>query len=193
MFRGAQARLSRAATIPTSTRNCSRTFPFERTEVATKCHRTVHESMRKCMNVNINCKLFRFRIMYANFTGLTSRRSATSMATSSPKTSVVLPIDSLSFTLLPFAYASNTEDETSPRLGVVHFPHRTAISTPHYIGLTSRGTVPHLSQDMMRDHTSISGVYAALEDCMFLNVSRRLTPYFKSRVWITNDFGSPPR
>ncbi len=51
------------------------------------------------------------------------------------------------------------------RLGKLQFPKRKVVETPHYLALTSRGAVPHLSQDMMRDHTSISGVYTALEDC----------------------------
>ena len=52
------------------------------------------------------------------------------------------------------------------RLGTLRFNHRTPIETPHYIAITSRGAVPHLSQDTMRESTAIKGVYVALEDCM---------------------------
>ena len=56
---------------------------------------------------------------------------------------------------------------TEARLGRLHFRNRTPIDTPNYIGISSRGAVPHLTQDMMRDHTSIKGLYAALEDCEY--------------------------
>ena len=38
------------------------------------------------------------------------------------------------------------------------------MDTPHYIGITSRGVVPHLSQDTMQKHTKLKGIYVALED-----------------------------
>lgn len=41
------------------------------------------------------------------------------------------------------------------------------IQTPNFIAPSSRGVVPHLSQDNLRDHTKIPGVYVATEDCMF--------------------------
>jgi hypothetical protein len=41
------------------------------------------------------------------------------------------------------------------------------IQTPNFIAPSSRGVVPHLSQDNLRDHTKIPGVYVAVEDCMF--------------------------
>lgn len=37
--------------------------------------------------------------------------------------------------------------------------------TPHYIPASSRGAVPHITQDNMRSHTSLASMYAALEDC----------------------------
>lgn len=52
-----------------------------------------------------------------------------------------------------------------PRLGTISMRSRSTIQTPHYFALSSRGAVPHLSQDMMRDHTAIMGIYSALEDC----------------------------
>ena len=66
------------------------------------------------------------------------------------------------FSLLP---SSASKDETYTRLGNLQILSCANISTPHYIGLTSRGAIPHLSQDMMRDNTSFRGVYAAMEDC----------------------------
>ena len=60
-------------------------------------------------------------------------------------------------------------EKTDARLGRLHFQNRTPIHTPHYVASSSRGAVPHLSQDMMRSNTSIIGLYAALEDCEYLN------------------------
>ena len=42
------------------------------------------------------------------------------------------------------------------------------METPHYLALTTRGTVPHVSQDMMKVNTNIGSVYAALEDCEWM-------------------------
>ena len=51
------------------------------------------------------------------------------------------------------------------RLGTLCFNNRNPIETPHYLAITSRGAVPHLSQDTMRENSEIKGVYVALEDC----------------------------
>jgi queuine tRNA-ribosyltransferase accessory subunit len=40
-----------------------------------------------------------------------------------------------------------------------------AIETPHYVAVTSRGVVPHVSPDVLARHTSIKAVYFGLEDC----------------------------
>ena len=64
----------------------------------------------------------------------------------------------------------------SPRLGRLSLPGRNAIETPHYLGLTSRGVIPHLSQDNLDRLSSISGVYAALEDCKSLALPIPLAP-----------------
>ena len=55
--------------------------------------------------------------------------------------------------------------DSEARLGSLSIPGRTVIHTPHYVALSSRGVVPHLTQDMMADNTAIQGIYAALEDC----------------------------
>ena len=56
-------------------------------------------------------------------------------------------------------------DGVQARLGQVTLPGRKAVRTPHHIAVTSRGVVPHLSQDVFRQHTDVNGVYMALEDC----------------------------
>ena len=51
------------------------------------------------------------------------------------------------------------------RLGRLSLPGRKVIETPHYLGITSRGVVPHITQDTFTRDTSINGVYVGLEDC----------------------------
>lgn len=58
-----------------------------------------------------------------------------------------------------------TTGEDGPRLGTLSMRGRSTVQTPHYLALSSRGAVPHISQDMMQDHTAIMGIYSALEDC----------------------------
>lgn len=65
----------------------------------------------------------------------------------------------LDFTLLKAAGA------LAPRLGRLSLPGRKPILTPDFLGNTSRGAVPHISQDNFRKTNAINGVYVALEDC----------------------------
>ena len=67
--------------------------------------------------------------------------------------------------LLSFDLKTRYVPEDEPRLGRLSFQNRVPIDTPHYVAVSSRGAVPHLSQDMMRDNTNISAMYTALEDC----------------------------
>ena len=43
------------------------------------------------------------------------------------------------------------------------------IDTPSFLAPSSRGVVPHLSHDNLREHTAIRGVYLALEDCTLVH------------------------
>ena len=52
-----------------------------------------------------------------------------------------------------------------PRLGRLCRQGRKDILTPNYVAVTSRGVIPHLSQDTLRGRTDVNGVYLALEDC----------------------------
>ncbi|KAK5137704.1 hypothetical protein LTR08_007275 [Meristemomyces frigidus] len=54
---------------------------------------------------------------------------------------------------------------TGVRLGRLALPGRKPIATPHYLATTSRGVVPHLTQDTFVSATNINGVYVGLEDC----------------------------
>ena len=88
----------------------------------------------------------------ANIAALVHRRMGSSLhqpPSSGPSFKVVKPVN----------------HEVGARLGCLSFPGRQALETPDYIAVSSRGAVPHLSQDTMRDSTSIKGLYAGLEDC----------------------------
>ncbi|OKL63810.1 hypothetical protein UA08_00419 [Talaromyces atroroseus] len=50
------------------------------------------------------------------------------------------------------------------RVGKVVLPGRKSIQTPHYVAITSRGVVPHLSPDVARNHTTLGCLYIGLED-----------------------------
>jgi queuine tRNA-ribosyltransferase subunit QTRTD1 len=70
-----------------------------------------------------------------------------------------LPDEMLSFTL------ASASQRLAPRLGSLAVKGRTTIQTPNYIGNTSRGVLPHISQDNQRKHINITGLYMGLEDC----------------------------
>ncbi|KAL9059426.1 MAG: hypothetical protein Q9206_001475 [Seirophora lacunosa] len=51
------------------------------------------------------------------------------------------------------------------RRGRLSLQGREPIDTPHYLPPSSRGCVPHITQDTARSNTGIKGIYVALEDC----------------------------
>lgn len=83
---------------------------------------------------------------------------AMSEETTAPKLDK-LPPEMLEFTLL------KTTGALAPRLGRLSVPGRKSILTPGFLGNTSRGVIPHISQDNFRKSTTLDGVYIALEDC----------------------------
>lgn len=74
-----------------------------------------------------------------------------------------LPAEMLEFALL------KTTGSLAPRLGRLAFPGRKSILTPGFIGNTSRGVIPHVSQDNFRKSVDLGGVYVALEDCGYIH------------------------
>lgn len=70
-----------------------------------------------------------------------------------------LPPEMIEFTLL------KTTGALAPRLGRISLAGRKTILTPAFIGNTSRGVIPHVSQDNFRKSVDVSGVYVPLEDC----------------------------
>jgi hypothetical protein len=70
-----------------------------------------------------------------------------------------LPPEMIEFTLLKTAGA------LAPRLGRLSLAGRKTVLTPAFIGNTSRGVIPHISQDTFRKSVDVPGVYIPLEDC----------------------------
>lgn len=59
-------------------------------------------------------------------------------------------------------------DHGAARVGRLAFPRqrgRLPIDTPNFIAITSRGSVPHMTPDVVTQHTQLGGAYMALEDC----------------------------
>jgi hypothetical protein len=67
----------------------------------------------------------------------------------------------------PDMYFRLLSSSSGPRLGRLAL-NKVTIDTPSFIAPASRGAVPHLSHDNLRDHTDIKGIYVALEDCTCL-------------------------
>ncbi|KAJ5795223.1 hypothetical protein N7457_001822 [Penicillium paradoxum] len=65
---------------------------------------------------------------------------------------------------MSFSVLTSTAPTLAPRVGKLVIPGRKTIATPHHVPLTSRGTVPHIAHDVMRQHTAINSIYTGLED-----------------------------
>ena len=78
-----------------------------------------------------------------------------------------LPPEMLEFALL------KTTGALAPRLGRLALAGRKTILTPALIGNTSRGVIPHVSQDNYRKSVGVDGVYVPLEDCRTLHTTPR--------------------
>ncbi|KAA8618201.1 Tgt Queuine archaeosine tRNA-ribosyltransferase [Pyrenophora tritici-repentis] len=86
-----------------------------------------------------------------------------------------LPAEMLEFALL------KTTGSLAPRLGRLSFPGRKSILTPGFIGNTSRGVIPHISQDNFGKSVDLGGVYVALEDFVE-KLPQKTPPIFKYEV-----------
>ena len=86
-----------------------------------------------------------------------------SMADLNAETLSQLPDEMRIFSLI------STTARNGPRLGKLSLSAKSTIQTPHYVGNTSRGVIPHLTQDMQRANSTVKTLYMALEDCKYLN------------------------
>ncbi|RMD43661.1 hypothetical protein DV735_g1472, partial [Chaetothyriales sp. CBS 134920] len=94
------------------------------------------------------------------------------MASSAAISESQLPDEMLKF------FLDRTSEFGGPRLGRLLSKGGPPLQTPHYVAATSRGVVPHISEDLLQRHTSISAVYMGVED--FLEKSRTQAPVFKT-------------
>jgi len=90
-----------------------------------------------------------------------------------------LPIEMLSFILRQGEFA-----KAGLRLGQLAVPGRPAISTPAFVAATSRGVIPHVTQDVQSKLTRVPAIYIGLEDCMCPSMPawRKLTIYLQLMV-----------
>jgi len=70
---------------------------------------------------------------------------------------------------MTFNVLGSTAPVLAPRVGTLAIPGRQAISTPHFVPLTTRGAVSHIAHDVVRKETAINSLYIGLEDCMYLD------------------------
>lgn len=89
-----------------------------------------------------------------------------------------LPPEMLAFTLKQAGSGG-----LGPRLGSLLRKGRAAIETPHYVATTSRGVVPHVSPDVLRNSTAVSAVYVPLEDCKYITAQAQLVLTLAHRIW----------
>lgn len=54
---------------------------------------------------------------------------------------------------------------SSQRLGLLKLAKRRDIETPNLLALTSKGSVPHLTPDVLGAETAIQAIHAGFEDC----------------------------
>lgn len=70
--------------------------------------------------------------------------------------------------MLSFSLLSHSPTQLAPRLGRLSRVGRKPILTPGYLPITSRGVLPHVSHDNIKEHMSIGSLYVALEDCTWI-------------------------
>lgn len=80
------------------------------------------------------------------------------------------PSESSYNSMLTFTLINPSLFTSGPRLGKLIRFGRRAVETPHYVAITSRGVVPHISQDILQKHTMVSSIYLGLEDCKRLHL-----------------------
>ena len=125
----------------------------------------LESSLRKSMLLLTNCSAFVlcYNISVSS-TKLYRRSALSSMAARISQRA--LNTKSMSFDISASSGTHNVE----PRLGRLSCSGRKDIQTPNHFALSSRGAIPHLSQDTVRDNSEVKGVYTAIEDCERLHL-----------------------
>lgn len=62
------------------------------------------------------------------------------------------------------------EHGLAARVGRLAAANRTPLDTPTFVGVTSRGAIPHLTPDVISKLTDIRAAYMALEDCRCISL-----------------------
>ncbi len=69
------------------------------------------------------------------------------------------------------SFAVNASDgitaDNNARTGKLNLEGRKSIDTPNFLAISSRGAIPHITPDVLSEHTGIRGVHMPLEDCKF--------------------------
>lgn len=79
-------------------------------------------------------------------------------------------------TIFEVTTLDESDEDSKARLGRFSIRERNLIETPNFLAVTSRGVVPHITPDVILEHTSFGGVHMALEDCKFENSILNLIP-----------------
>ncbi|KAK8100064.1 tRNA-guanine transglycosylase [Apiospora kogelbergensis] len=82
--------------------------------------------------------------------------------------------DDMSFKIIQPAL----EHGLAARVGRLVTANRTPLDTPTFVGVTSRGAVPHLTPDVISKHTDIRATYMALEDFIEKSSKRKSPAIF---------------
>ncbi|EHY54182.1 Queuine tRNA-ribosyltransferase accessory subunit 2 [Exophiala dermatitidis] len=91
------------------------------------------------------------------------------------------PLASLPGDMFKLLLQHTAASEGAARLGLMSFRSTTTtLKTPNYIVPTSRGAIPHLTQDNVQKHTKIAAVYHSLED--FIEKSPTDAPIYSTPV-----------
>ena len=69
--------------------------------------------------------------------------------------------------MLGFVLRQGEFSKAGLRLGQLALQGRPTIATPAYVVPTSRGVVPHVTQDVLSKSTRIPAVHIGLEDCKY--------------------------
>ncbi|KAK8040772.1 tRNA-guanine transglycosylase [Apiospora phragmitis] len=70
------------------------------------------------------------------------------------------------------------EHGLAARVGRLATANRTPLDTPTFVGVTSRGAIPHLTPDVVSKHTDIRAAYMALEDFIEKSSKRKSPAIF---------------
>ncbi|KAF3479511.1 tRNA-guanine transglycosylase family protein [Arthroderma uncinatum] len=80
--------------------------------------------------------------------------------------------------MLTFSLLTHPPTQLAPRLGRLCRVGRKTILTPGYVPITSRGVLPHVTHDNIKEHMSIGSLYVALEDFIERTALKEVPPIY---------------